>query len=53
MWVATIVGFSVGLFVGTFAGSFLEARLWRASAGHFLRKESGGRLYVVREEWTS
>jgi len=35
---------------GLWLGMWLEAIGWRSSAGDYRRRESGGKLYVVRED---
>jgi len=44
----SMFGFPLGLALG----AYLEARIWRGKGDHeyMNRKESGGRLYVVKRE---
>lgn len=45
-----VIGLMLAFFVGVFVGKMAEAFLWRSTANDFLRRASGGRLFVVRED---
>jgi hypothetical protein len=43
----SVIGVAI-FFMGVFVGKTVEAYLWRATANDYLRRASGGKLYVVR-----
>ena len=49
-WNALLLTSSLGFVLGGVLGKVLEAWAWRVSAADYRKRESGGRLYVVREE---
>lgn len=40
----------VVFWLGVLVGEKLEAKAWEATSGDYLKRESGGRVFIVRED---